>query len=238
MEWSCKVTYKDQIIAGDKWKFDSKVTDVFDEMLERSIPDYLGMRRNTTELALRFAQAGTSIVDLGCSRGTGLKPIIDVLGKANTYIGVEVSEPMIEVAKAKIPEADIQNLDLRDAYPNAKASVTLSILTLQFIPIEYRQKIIANIFKNTVEGGIFLFVEKILGADSYADELLVNTYLDRKGENGYTQEQITAKRRSLEGVLVPVTSEWNADLLNRAGFNHIDCYWRHLNFAGWFGIKE
>jgi len=232
------VTFRDNIVAGDKWKFNDEVTDVFDEMLERSIPDYFGMRRNTTELALRFAQPGTSIVDLGCSRGTGLKPIIDVLGKANSYIGVEVSEPMIEVAKVKIPEADIQNLDLRDEYPKARASVTLSILTLQFVPIEYRQKIIANVFKNTVEGGVFLFVEKILGADSYADELLVNTYLDRKGENGYTQEQITAKRRSLEGVLVPVTSEWNVDLLERAGFSHVDSYWRHLNFSGWFGVKE
>lgn len=232
------MTFRDNIVAGDKWKFNDEVTDVFDEMLERSIPDYFGMRRNTTELALRFAQPGTSIVDLGCSRGTGLKPIIDVLGKANSYIGVEVSEPMIEVAKVKIPEADIQNLDLRDEYPKARASVTLSILTLQFVPIEYRQKIIANVFKNTVEGGVFLFVEKILGADSYADELLVNTYLDRKGENGYTQEQITAKRRSLEGVLVPVTSEWNVDLLERAGFSHVDSYWRHLNFSGWFGVKE
>jgi tRNA (cmo5U34)-methyltransferase len=232
------VTYKDNIVAGDKWKFDSEVTEVFDEMLERSIPDYLGMRRNTTELALRFAQPGTSIVDLGCSRGTGLRPIIDKLGKANSYIGVEVSEPMIEVAKVKIPEAEIVNLDLRDEYPKARASVTLSILTLQFVPIEYRQKIISNVYKNTVEGGVFLFVEKILGSDSYADELLVNTYLDRKGENGYTHEQIVAKRRSLEGVLVPVTSDWNVDLLNRAGFKHVDCYWRHLNFAAWVGVKE
>ena len=230
--------YQDEIIAGEKWKFDSEVTEVFDEMLERSIPDYLGMRRNTTELALRFAQPGTSIVDLGCSRGTGLRPIIDKLGKANSYIGVEVSEPMIEVAKVKIPEATVENLDLRDEYPKARASVTLSILTLQFVPIEYRQKIISNVYKNTVDGGVFLFVEKILGSDSYADELLVNTYLDRKGENGYTQEQIIAKRRSLEGVLVPVTSDWNQDLLTRAGFKHVDCYWRHLNFAGWFGIKE
>ena len=238
MERLLEVKYQDEIIAGEKWKFDSEVTEVFDEMLERSIPDYLGMRRNTTELALRFAQPGTSIVDLGCSRGTGLRPIIDKLGKANSYIGVEVSEPMIEVAKVKIPEATVENLDLRDEYPKARASVTLSILTLQFVPIEYRQKIISNVYKNTVDGGVFLFVEKILGSDSYADELLVNTYLDRKGENGYTQEQIIAKRRSLEGVLVPVTSDWNQDLLTRAGFKHVDCYWRHLNFAGWFGIKE
>ena len=32
--------------------------------------------------------------------------------------------------------------------------------------------------------------------------------------NGYTLEQIERKRQSLEGVLVPVTNDWNINLLN------------------------
>ena len=60
---------KDEVMAGDKWEFNADVTEVFDDMLSRSIPDYEGMRRTTTELALQFAQKGTDIIDLGCSRG-------------------------------------------------------------------------------------------------------------------------------------------------------------------------
>jgi tRNA (cmo5U34)-methyltransferase len=228
---------KDEVMPDAKWEFNAEVTEVFDDMLARSIPDYEGMRRTTTELALRFAQKNTDIIDLGCSRGAALKPIIKALGKANSYVGIEVSEPMYEAALTEIPEAYIQHFDLREDYPNVRASVTLAVLTLQFIPIEYRQRIIADAYNKTVSGGIILLVEKVLGEDAISNQTFIETYLARKGENGYTEEQIKAKRVSLEGVLVPVTAKWNVDLLERAGFKHVDCYWRHLNFAGWFGVK-
>lgn len=231
------MTYRDHTLPRDKWEFDQGVTDVFDEMLTRSIPDYEGMRRTTTELAVRFAQPDTSVVDLGCSRGAALKPIYSELGDSVFYAGVEVSAPMREAAKREIPFAKILDTDLRHDYPRSDASVTLSVLTLQFIPIEYRQKIIAEVYKSTRSGGAFLLVEKVLGADSVANELLVETYLKRKGENGYSQAEINRKRESLEGVLVPVTADWNRDLLVKAGFNHVECYWRHLNFAAWVGLK-
>jgi tRNA (cmo5U34)-methyltransferase len=238
MERGISVKYEDQVIASDKWKFDAEVTNVFDEMLARSIPDYAGMRRTTTEIATRFAQPGTAVVDLGCSRGAALRPVIDILGNECSYVGVEVSESMREAALKEIPEAKIINLDLREAYPQVLSSVTLAVLTIQFVPIEYRQRIISDAYEKTVKGGAILLVEKVLGTDSYANRLLIETYLNRKGENGYTEEQITSKRKSLEGVLVPVTANWNVDLLDKAGWKHVDCYWRHLNFAAWFGIKE
>jgi tRNA (cmo5U34)-methyltransferase len=144
---------------------------------------------------------------------------------------------MRDAAVTEIPFAEILNTDLRHEYPGVDASVVLSVLTLQFIPIEYRQKIVANIYDSLRPGGAFLLVEKILGRDSFTNELFIETYLKRKGANGYSQEEINRKRESLEGVLVPVTSLWNEDLLKVAGFKHVECYWRHLNFAAWIGIK-
>lgn len=229
---------KDEVIAEGKWEFNAEVTEVFDNMLARSIPDYDGMRRITTELAYRFAQDGTTIVDLGCSRGAALKPIIEALHFADIrFMGLEVSKPMIEAARKELPKADIREFDLREGYPTVISSVTLSILTLQFIPIEYRQRIITDVYNSLTTNGVFIFVEKILGADSFSDNILVSTYLNRKGNNGYTQEQINNKRKALEGVLVPVTAKWNEDLLRSAGFKYVDCFWRHLNFAGWFAVK-
>ena len=54
----------------------------------------------------------------------------------------------------------------------------------------------------------------------------------------YEYIKIERKKESLEGVLVPVTADWNVELLKEAGFKHVDCYWRHLNFAGWVAVKE
>lgn len=58
-----------------------------------------------------------------------------------------------------------------------------------------------------------------------------------KRENGYTDEQIMAKRRSLENVLSPLEPEWNEDLLKEAGFRRVQMFWRCLNFCGWIAVK-
>ena len=55
--------------------------------------------------------------------------------------------------------------------------------------------------------------------------------------NGVGRIQIADKRKSLEGVLVPITAKWNENLLKECGFKQIDCFWRCLNFAGWVAIK-
>ena len=54
---------------GARWEFDSEVATVFDEMLERSIPQYQTMRNAVFELGRRYVRPGTAIVDLGCARG-------------------------------------------------------------------------------------------------------------------------------------------------------------------------
>lgn len=69
------------------------------------------------------------------------------------------------------------------------------------------------------------------------DDLMVDLYYQMKRENGYTDEQIMAKRRSLENVLSPLEPEWNEDLLKEAGFRRVQMFWRCLNFCGWIAVK-
>jgi tRNA (cmo5U34)-methyltransferase len=233
---------KDSILPSGPWQFDSNVTKVFDDMLARSIPSYIEMRDLTTQLACRYAVDQTAIIDLGCSRGGSLAPIIEKRGNLNQYIGVEVSQAMREACLSRFSDLngiDIQvlDLDLRTDFPKTPSSVVLSVLTLQFIPIEYRQEILSKAYDSLIPGGIFVLVEKILGADAHSNGTLVDLYYSMKGKNGYTEEQINTKRKSLEGVLVPVTADWNVQLLESAGFKHVDAFWRNLNFAGWMAVK-
>jgi tRNA (cmo5U34)-methyltransferase len=128
--------------------------------------------------------------------------------------------------------------DLRTSYPPARACVTLCVLTLQFTPIEHRQRILRRIYEHTQPGGALILVEKILGATADLDALMIDRYYTMKAENGYSQEQIERKRLSLEGVLVPVTARWNEELVSAAGFGQIDCFWRWMNFAAWIAVRD
>jgi tRNA (cmo5U34)-methyltransferase len=226
-----------------RWAFDEAVTSVFSDMLVRSIPQYDVMRKSVTDVGSRFAQPDTAIVDLGCSRGDALAPFVSMFGRRNTYLGVEVSQPMLTVARCRFEQeiddglVQIVDLDLRSEYPHAAASLTLCVLSLQFVPIEHRQRILRDAFANTVAGGAIILVEKILGAGSGLNSLMIDLYHVLKKEAGYTHEEVERKKLSLEGVLVPVTAQWNEDLLRSAGFREIDCFWRWMNFAGWVAVK-
>jgi len=132
----------------------------------------------------------------------------------------------------------VEELDLRSDYPPVSACITLCVLALQFTPIEHRQRILRDVWRNTINGGVLVLVEKVLGATAEIDALMVDVYYDMKRRNGYTEDQIQRKRLSLEGVLVPVTAAWNEELLRMAGFRQIDCFWRWMNFAAWVAVKE
>lgn len=229
----------DNILAPDKWQFDSDVTAAFDNMLARSIPQYAVMRQACYDLASDYVQLDTDIVDIGCSRGEAIAALLERHGATNRFVGLEISEPMLEAARERFQErVDIRPYDLRKGYPSdLKASVTLSILTLQFTPLEYRLRIVHDIFKSTLPNGVFILVEKVLGASAELDSEMVKRYYALKSDNGYTTEQIERKRLSLEGVLVPVTAKWNEEILRGAGFSQVDCFWRWMNFSGWIAIK-
>ena len=131
----------------------------------------------------------------------------------------------------------IEQRDLRRGVPNWKNNCTQSILTIQFIPINYRQQIIQRVYDSLIEGGMFILVEKVLGQGAELDNLMVTYYHALKRDNGYTYEDVQKKKDSLEGVLVPTTARENVRMLTDAGFHHVDCFWRWMNFAGWVAIK-
>lgn len=229
---------RDQTMPDGRWEFDAAVTDAFDDMLARSIPDHQGMRDVVTDLALRHLTGkGRHVLDLGCSRGQSISYMRDRAPESTHFTGLEVSAPMLAAARDRFKtdvHVTIREHDLRTPLPPCPGlAVALSVLTLQFTPIEHRARIVQDVYDQLPPDGAFLLVEKVLAPTAPLDRLLVDAYLDHKRTQGYTDEQIARKRLSLEGVLVPVTARWNEDLLHAAGFRHVDCAWRHLNFAAW-----
>lgn len=235
---------KDNVMPTGKWEFDQEVTDCFGEMLERSIPAYADMRELVKRIGKRYVKRKTTIVDMGCSTGEAVQPFISAFGCQNNYKLYDVSEPMLDSCRERfkgwIDEGflTVESFDIRKGLPeHLYTSLVLSVLTLQFTPIEYRQKIIQSVYDSLEPGGALILVEKVLGSNYALDSMMVDEYYRIKADNAYTQEQISAKRKSLEGVLVPITAKWNEDMLKEAGFRDIDCFWRYLNFAGWVAVK-
>jgi len=235
----------DRTQPGERWAFNADVARVFDNMLVRSIPEYVAMRQLVFNLGCQFwseayDRAEVSVVDLGASRGEALAPFVEKFGIKSRYVGVEISDPMLAELRKRFvssgPAVDVEKLDLRSAYPNKPAWLTLAILTLQFIPIEYRQRVIADAYRNTLLSGGLIVVEKVLGSSSVFDHIFLTEYYAMKQANGYTPEDIDRKRLSLEGVLVPQTAASTERMLEAEGFR-VERFWQWCNFVGWIAIK-
>lgn len=185
-----------------------------EEMTGREIARFIALQ----------AKEGKTLIDLGSSLGRSFELFAD---SGYTVLSYEISEPMLDIQNelfGQYKNVSINKCDIVNDYPNISADIVLSILTIQFTPIEHRQKLLSNIYRSLNSGGVFILVEKVLGSTSDIDELLVKTYYEGKKQNGYTDKQIAEKRKSLEGVLVPVTSDFNVQLLKSAGFSEVDCF--------------
>jgi tRNA (cmo5U34)-methyltransferase len=224
--------------------FDQSVADVFDDMLERSIPFYGELSRMTGELARRFAQPGTAIVDLGCSTANTLLLLArEIPDPSIRLVGMDSSRPMLDKARAKLQAAGVLGrCELREADLNGEvklppASVVIMNWTLQFVRPLHRDALIRKIHDNLVEGGCLLVVEKVLGQESLLNRLYIDLYYDFKKRNGYSDSEIARKRESLENVLIPYRIEENLEMLARSGFGVRDVFFRWYHWAGFLGVK-
>jgi len=226
------------------WQFDASVAAVFDDMLQRSIPLYEVMRETVGRIAIEYCRPGRTVVDLGAATGEGVAGLVDATtGDDVRYVAVECSRPMLEELRDRFGSVTgtvtVVDHDLRRGFPDVDrpVSLVLSVLTLQFVAMEYRQRLLRDAYESLEVGGALILVEKVLGDTAAIDALFVREYLRTKMRNGYSPEDIERKRLSLEGVLVPVTARWNEEMLRHAGFAQVDCFWRWLNFAGWLALK-
>ena len=235
---------RDEIIPGQEWSFNDDVANVFDDMLGRSIPGYENMRDTVIRMISPIVTNGGHILDLGCSHGEMIAKLIKDLGSSMyvNYVGIDSSTAMVSKARKRFADDErvtIVHGNIADAeMQRLRYDSILSILTMQFIPIEHRQEILKQIYDALTANGCFILVEKVLGESSLGQEHLVSVYHQMKKDNGYSEEQVEAKRLSLQNVLVPLRASENIRMLKSAGFSVVQPFWQNLNFAGIYASKE
>jgi len=237
-----KLYKKKEGLIGN-FSFGKKTSEVFDDMLIRSVPFYTEIQRMIKETATEFAQPNTNVYDLGCSTAATFLYFKNSLPLDVTFIGVDSSQDMLDKAKDKLNKARLKQKvelicqDLNKGIVISNASVVILNLTLQFIRPLYREKLIRSIAKGINPGGCLILVEKVLSLNSTINRLFIKFYYDFKKRNGYNQLEIAQKREALENVLIPYHFDENKELLLNNGFRGCDMFFRWYNFCGVVAIK-
>jgi tRNA (cmo5U34)-methyltransferase len=227
---------------GD-FDFGEATASVFDDMLDRSIPEYRELQRMIGELAATFAEPGTNVYDLGCSTGITLATLADAVKLPVDFVGLDYSSPMLERARARLAglatagRLSLVERDLNCGVEMSNASVAVLNLTLQFVRPLRRDRLIADINRGLNPNGCLILVEKVLGNDSLFNRTFIRLYYEMKRRNGYSETDIGRKREALENVLIPYRVDENIELLHRNGFNQLDIFFKWYNFCGIVAVK-
>ncbi len=227
----------------EDFSFNKSVVKVFDNMVTRSVPFYLEMQRMITEIGKDFATPGSTVYDLGCSTGTTLINLDQVLSKDINFVGFDNSDEMVKQCKNNFKEAgvsrkfEIQNHDLNMGIKLTNASVVVMCLTLQFIRPLYRERLIEEVFDQMNDNGCLILIEKVLGEDSLFNRLFINYYYDFKRRNNYNDMEIAQKREALENVLIPYKLMENREMLLKNGFRYCEVFFKWYNFTGLVAVK-
>jgi tRNA (cmo5U34)-methyltransferase len=238
--------FADKTQAVSDFNFGEKTAEVFEDMLDRSIPLYRELQRMLGEIAVEFAVSGSNVYDLGCSNGITLDTLDHAIrgaGKSVQLVGVDYSKAMLEKAEQRFTSrgADAQPKfvlrDLNESCPIENASVVLLNLTLQFVRPLFRDRLVRSICDGLNENGCLILVEKVLGNDSLFNRTFIKFYYDMKRRNHYSDMEIAQKREALENVLIPYRIDENFELLKRNGFGSVDVFYKWYNFAGLIGVK-
>ncbi len=226
------------------FRFDRQVADVFENMINRSVPGYANVITMCGILAEKFVKDNSNCYDLGCSLGATSLSIQKRIKSKNCRIyAIDNSEAMIEHFQSILTMNkdyptpiipilnDIQNIAMENN------GLTAINFTLQFIKIEEREELLQKIYDSMLPGGVLILSEKIKSENPEENNLLIDIYHQWKASNGYSKREIEKKREALENVLIPESIETHRSRLEKIGFKNFSVWFRCFNFVSMVAFK-
>ncbi len=226
------------------FEFDEAVVDVFPDMIGRSVPGYDLTLPVIGLLAARYAQPHSRIYDLGSSLGACLlamrsritQPGVTLIGEDNSPAMIKRCRELVAAdpheAKVTLVESDLQEVEIENA------SMVVLNFTLQFLPVGQRPTLIQRIFNGLLPGGVLVLSEKIVFSDPDQNQRFIDIHHDFKRDNGYTDLEVSQKRKALENVLVPETAADHCRRIQGAGFGTCEQWFQGINFISLLAIKN
>ena len=210
------------------WTFETlEIANTFDNHVREQLPWYDMVTESVAYIIKNYLSENDTVVDIGASTGNMIEKILPLVQERSCYItAIEKSESMFDKLKNKyanescieLVDSDVMDIEL------PKAKVYILFLTLMFIPIHQRQKLMQRIKDKCEEGGVIIIVDKVCDHHGYFSTVLKRLTMHFKLLQGAKPEDVLIKEMSLAGVQIPI----DISLLGNAKE-----FFRMGEFAGW-----
>ncbi len=191
------------------------------------------------------------ILDLGA--GTGLFSSLVLQKYPNSRMTlVDLSEKMLEGARERFHRldnvqyivGDYSNMTFTQSFDIVISSLSIhhlshtakKHLSIHHLSHTAKKHLFINIYQMLNEGGMFVNADQVEGNDSHIDAYYKRRWLEYINGSGLSKEAIEAsvERRQLD-LNAPLQDQilW----MKQAGFHQVDCMFKYLDFAVFFGKK-
>ena len=216
--------------------FNEEVTEVFEDMIDRSVPGYTSSLRLIENLSRKYFIERTHCYDLGCSLGASSMSLIKAMGKREGKIFAIDNSPamiaaceqkcadLIKTGKVKFIKQDVNEAQID------KASVVVINFVLQFLNSKDRDGLLKKVFLGMKQGALLILSEKIHFDNKFRNQTIDNLHHQFKSNNGYSKMEISRKRDALEGVLMTDLETLHLKRLESIGFKKVRKVMTNLNF--------
>ena len=187
--------------------------DGYDEHMKRDIEGASGFYAYTASLLP--AAAGSQVLDLGCGTGLELEEYF-TLNPGAFVTGIDLSEAMLNVLKAKFPKKNLTLL--RASYfdvplGNALYDAAVSVESLHHFPAEMKASLYEKLLAALKENGFFVLTDYFAESEE-AEKAYFQNLAFLKKEQGLSDDVFYHYD-------TPLTVEHETDILLQAGFRDV-----------------
>lgn len=213
----------------------------FDKMFFRVVP-YYEEAMEAIVAAFPFKKtAKPRIIDMGCGTGNLTKKIATAYPKAE-IICLDMAENMLKMSKAKLskyPNITYWQGDIRDFDFKGKYDAIVSSLVMHHVEKKGKLQFYKKLHKVLRPGGIFYNFDILTSGNKPVNDLLYDNWKDYMGHSGLSPAKYNEMIRRHKVEDRPVTFEEEMNLLQKAGFKHVDVLWRRIQLGTVYGcIKK
>ena len=218
-------------LSGLPFTFNQEVTEVFEDMIDRSVPGYKTSLGLIALNAKKHYQPNTNSYDIGCSLGASslsiLRGVIDA-----QIIAIDNSKAMIKECEKrynKLNSIKFLHQDIMDSELKEASFIVINYV-IQFLNLEQRTSLLNKTYKALLPGGALILSEKIHHKNKFESKRIFYTHHKFKSSQGYSDLEISGKRDSLEGILLTELEQDHIERAQAVGFKTSEIVLSNLNF--------
>ncbi|MFI5160976.1 MAG: class I SAM-dependent methyltransferase [Sphingobacteriales bacterium] len=216
----------------------SNVSKKYDSQREYLIPCFNDFYTACLPLVKSLTHA-KKVLDIGAGTGLFTQFIYDV--RPNLHFTLtDLSGEMLKVAKERFEgEDDFEYIELdfsKDPLPG-KYDLIISGLAIHHLEDADKAKLYKNVFQALNDGGLFINADQVAGKNVLFDSLYKYYWRETVSHSGLDHEALVqAFERTKLDKLAPLATQLK--MLEKAGFNEVDCIYKNMNFAVFGGFKD